>query len=144
MNSKQVNLFVNDLIGWFGTSDDQHVVTLDAYKIPETELNELAALIMSQDDMLASEATGPDNPEWEKAMLPALYRSMNISNTNPSPCFAEEFHDVWTSGVRAYLMPYIEEMINNQLEVLNEDMGCHTSLIWDRASERTVEIRSHT
>lgn len=141
MNSKQVNLFVNDLIGWFGTSDDRHVITLDAYKIPETELNALAALIMSQDDMLASEATGPDNPEWEKAMLPALHRTMRMSNTNPNPCFAEEFHDVWTSGVRAYLMPYIERIINDQLEILNEDKECHESLIWDWVNERTVEVR---
>ncbi len=54
----------------------------------------------------------------------------------------EEFHDVWTSGVRAYLMPQITRLLDERIETLNEDRECHTSLIWDRAREIAVEVRS--
>jgi len=135
----QVNQMIAKIIDWYAV-DINGIRTLDPHDIPENDINNLTALILSQDDWLSSEANGPDNPEWERSMLPALLKTMQTQKNGYS---MEEFHDVWTSGVRAYVMKTIAEMIDEALEVLNEDKVCHTSLIWDRASEKTVEIRSH-
>lgn len=140
MESRQVGDMVHQLVDWYAKTNRAGMYELDSRDIPENDLNNLTALMLSQDDMLASEATGPDNPEWEKSMQPALIRTLK---TQKNGYAMEEFHDVWTSGVRAYLMTYIDHLVEERLQELNEDRACHTSLIWDRASEKVVEIRSH-
>lgn len=140
MNSPQVKKMVATLVDWYATRDTGLLV-LDPKDIPESDLNNLAGLILSQDDMRASEANGPDNDDWDKSMLPALIRTMQHQKNGYN---MEEFHDIWTAGVRNYLMPVIKKMIAERLECLNEDMECHMSLIWDRASEKVIEIESRT
>lgn len=136
MDSTQVKHMVNDLVDWYAEIKNG-LLTLNVSSIPETDLNNLAGLILSQDDWASSEANGADNPEWEKSMLPALIKTMRTQKTGYS---MEEFHDVWTSGVRSYVMPAIERMIEEELEYRNGDSGCHTRLVWDRATERTIEV----
>ena len=83
--------------------------------------------------------TGPDNPEFQTAMVPALLRSLMM----PKNGFESEyFQDAYNASIRSYLRPRIAAMLEEKLEFLNEDRVCHTSLIWDRASEKVVEIRS--
>lgn len=136
--SNQIKEMVGKIISWYAVRK-RGLIALDPYDIPENDLNNLAALILSQDDNLSSESNGPDNTEWEKSMLPALIRTMKTQKTGYS---MEEFHDVWTSGVRSYAMPIISRLIDESLKEINEDRTCHTSLTWDRTSEKVIEIRS--
>jgi hypothetical protein len=138
MNSPQITALVHQLINWYG-SRQYGMISVDVDKIPEADLNNLCAIMLSQDDDLASEATGPDNPDFYKAMLPAVVRSLMMPKSGFE---SEDFRDVYNSGIRAYLKPRITAMIEEKLEFMNEDRVCHTSLIWDRVSEKTLEIAS--
>lgn len=127
---------VNGIVDWY-SEKEKGLVVLDIQKIPEHDLNALAALILADDPMLASEASGPDNPEWEKSMESALIRTLQ----KPRDQYVmEEFHDIWTSGVRHYLMPRMKRMIDDRLEELNEDMECNIRLVWNRREEKVLEV----
>ena len=139
MESKQLNNMISQLVDWYAHYEDG-LLQLNIFNIPESDLNNLSALMISQDDDLAAEACGPDNPEWEKSMHPALIRTMQSQKNGYT---MEDFHDVWTAGVRNYLMPRITRLIEERLESLNEHSGCHVSLVWDRGSEKVIEIRPH-
>ena len=114
------------------------VWSIDTYDIPENDLNQLAGMMLSKDDDLSAQATGPDNDEWEKAMMPALTRAL-LSGRPPAE--HEDFNDVWMSGVRAYLKDSMQHVLDQRLEFIREDDQCYTTLVWDRASERTMEVR---
>lgn len=138
--SNQIKTFVTQLVDWYATRRIDGRLSLHQDQIPETDLDNLCALMLSQDDMLSAEAIGPDNPDFYKAIVPAVFKSLMV----PKNGFVnEEFRDVMCSSIRSYLFPHIEKLIDDQLEFVNEDTACHTSLIWDRASEKTIEIRSH-
>ncbi len=136
--SIHIQTMVNSIVDWYADRENG-LLTLDVANIPESDLNNLSATMIAADDMLAAEATGPDNQEWYGSMLPALIRTMQSQKTGYS---TEEFHDVWTSSVRNYLMPRIEKLIAKRLEELNEDTECHMSLIWDRAKEKVIEMQN--
>ena len=140
MVNRQLRELVHQLVDWYASSDPKTgILSLNPKMIPEDDLNDIAGLILSQCDGTSSEANGADNDEWDKAMLPGLIRTMRTKKTAQS---MEEFYDIWISGVRAYVMPTIESIIEEHLEELNEDKVCHTSLIWDRERERTVVVES--
>ena len=113
------------------------VWSIDTYDIPEYDLNHLAGMMLSKDDDLASQATGPDNDEWEKAMMPALTRAL-LSGRPPAE--QEDFNDVWMSGVRAYLRDSMQHVLDERLDFIKEDDQCYTTMVWDRGNERACEI----
>ena len=137
--NNQIKFLVSQLIEWYSESDSDGIyVDLDI--IPESDLDNLCAMILSQDDELAAEATGPDNPEFYTAILPSMIRALKM----PKNGFEnEEFRDVQIASIRHYLKPRIFKMINERLEEIKGDKECHLSLIWDRKSEKVIEIRSH-
>lgn len=136
MNSPQVKSLITQLIDWYGIRKSG-LLSLDVVAIPEHDINNLCALILSQDDDLATEAAGPDNPEFYTAILPAMLRALQM----PKNGFEnEEFRNVQTSAIRNYLMTRIGALIEKALEELNEDRVCHVSLIWDRGSEKALEM----
>lgn len=94
---------------------------LDINDIGNDELSELAMMILSKDDLLASEATGPDNPAWDKTMMPVLYEAMKHVNEE---LLQHSFAIAYRNGVIDYLRPRIEKLFNEQLEILNEDYQC--------------------
>jgi hypothetical protein len=138
MKSPQVTALVQQLINWYG-SRQYGMISVDVDKIPEADLNNLCAIMLSQDDDLAAEASGPDNPEFYKAMLPSVILSLMMPKSGFE---SEDFRDVYNASIRAYLKPRITAMIEEKLEFINEDKVCHTSLIWDRTREKVVEIAS--
>lgn len=113
------------------------VIAIDTYDIPESDLNQLAGMMLSKDDDLAAQATGPDNDEWEKAMLPALTRAL-LSGRPPAE--QEDFNDVWMSGVRAYLKDSMQYLLNDRLDFIMEDVQCYSELVFDRNTGRVGEI----
>ena len=135
--SKQVRTMVNQLVDWYAERIDG-IITLTSMKnIPESDYNNIAAMMLSQNDDLAAEASGPDNDEFYKSILPAMIKALKM----PKNGFEnEEFRDVYKSAIRSYVMPKIFGMITERLNELNEDNGCHTSLIWNRESEKVVEL----
>jgi hypothetical protein len=139
MNNKQIKQYVSQIVTWYAENIGG-LLTLECKNIPESDLNCLAALMLSQDDDLAAEATGPDNPEFYRSLLPSMIRSLQTSKNGFE---SEEFRDVYNSAIRNYLIPQITQMINERLDDLNEDSGCHVKLVWNRATEKTMEIRSH-
>ena len=138
MNSPQVQSMVSKLIDWYAESR-AGLLALEVNAIPECDLDNVCAMMLSQDDDLAAEATGPDNPEFYTAILPALMQSLKMPKNGFE---SEHFRDVYNASIRSYLKPMITRMIDEKLEFINEDRVCHMSLIWDRGSEKTLEIAS--
>jgi hypothetical protein len=136
MRNNQIQIMVNQLVDWYAERK-AGLLTLVIDQIPESDLNALVALILSKNDDLAAEASGPDNPEFFTAIMPAMIRALNM----PKNGFESEyFRDVQISAIKNYLIPKISVLIADRLEELNEDTECHTSLIWDRAREKTIEM----
>lgn len=135
MNNR-IQYMVSQLVDWYATQCDGLLV-LDYDSIPKSDLDKLCAIMLYRDDDLFSEAAGPDNPEWEKSMKPALIESLQDDYFS-----LMDFPDIWKAGIRFYLKSRICKMIDERLEFINGDSGCHTSLIWDRERERAVEVRS--
>lgn len=137
--SNQINIMVSQIVDWYAKRQRDGMLTLNLNDVPEHDINNLCALMLSQDDDLAAESVGADNPEFFKAIIPAIFKIMVM----PRGGFEnEEFRDVMCSSIRAYLRPRIEAMIESKLEYVNEDNGCHTSLIWDHVHERAIEVGS--
>lgn len=83
---------------------------LSVNNLSDFEINELAALFMLDDD-LASEANGPDNPAYQKTMLPSLLRYMSNSTSRDEEI---EFNRSWRNGVASYFHNMIQELIDEQ------------------------------
>lgn len=138
--SRQIRLMVQDIVNWYATySRDDRCFVLNVSDIPENDLNNLAGLIISQSDDYASEATGFDNADFERSMRPALVVAMRKQKNG---YLMEVFHDAWVSGVRSYLIPCMTKLIDSALEDFNGEKGCNMELVYDRATEKVIEIRS--
>ncbi len=113
-HSTQTNDFVQNLIFHYAKFDQgSGSYGLKIEHLPEFELHALAATIMDSDKIYASEATGPDNPDYEKTMLPALLKYMK----NPGDKDEEfEFKQTWLSGVSNYFSDQIQTLLNNACE----------------------------
>lgn len=85
---------------------------LDAYDLPDFVQNEFAAIIMSDDNAWAVEATGPDNKHWETKMLPALTRYLKNSTDRDE---AIEFNNIWRDCVTDYMKTKMQELIDDSI-----------------------------
>jgi hypothetical protein len=112
--------------------------TFDKEDEPGQSLVELAESMLADDEGFAAEATGPDNPSYYTLMMPALRKYLRKSYDEDRRI---EFMSAWKSGVVDYCRRSMMKLLDERLEAYNEEKGCHTSLIWDRVSERTVEVR---
>jgi FPC/CPF motif-containing protein YcgG len=84
--------------------------SLNVHDLPDFVQNEFAAIIMSDDNALASEATGPDNKHWESRMLPALTRYLKNSTDRDE---AIEFNAIWRDCVTDYMNNRMQELLND-------------------------------
>jgi hypothetical protein len=103
--------------------------------IPNVDIDRAVAVLISDPD-IAAEATGPDNPAWERYMLPALYRRFKTPNRSYVDM---ELSEEWTNGVRDYLLRYITPALENEIAELKRYNGLAMQLAYNRAKEITVE-----
>lgn len=119
--SKNVIRLAREITSHYSTFDkleDQY--SIDINDVDEFSLNELAALIMQEDSILANEATGSDNPSYLKKMLPALTKMLS----NPIDKDEQiEFVSIWTEGTTDYFRESIKELLDNQLMEKNSEIG---------------------
>jgi hypothetical protein len=111
-NSKNIIHFVHNLVLHYAKIDnDSDLYLLCVNDLPDFELHELCALIMNSDPILATEATGPDNPNYENKMFPAMIKYMK-SSTDKDELY--QFKNVWLDGIVSYFLEPIQEMLDQQ------------------------------
>lgn len=110
MNS-QVHSFARECVSHYAKFDrmDQFY-SLDIHDLPDFVQHEFAAIIMSDDNAWASEATGPDNPHWETKMLPALTRYLKNTTDKDE---AIEFNRIWRDCVADYMANKMQELVDD-------------------------------
>jgi hypothetical protein len=119
--SKNVKHLVNDIVSHYAkycSVNKQYYLSID--NVPDFDLQELAALIMSEDESLASEATGLDNPDYIKKMLPALNKFLKKSTDKDEQI---EFISAWKEGVISYFKRF--NIISDLLEESIYQMNCN-------------------
>jgi FPC/CPF motif-containing protein YcgG len=97
--SNQIRSFAQDCLFNYGNCVES---------LPDFVRHEFAALLMSQEDAYASEATGPDNPQWETKMLPALIRYLKNSTDRDE---AIEFNAIWRDCVTQYALQEMQTLL---------------------------------
>ncbi len=98
-------------------SKPERCFLLEYEDIPVYEIDRLVSECLEY-DMCASEACGPDNPEFGRSMLPALIDAMRdyaMELANPS------LADKWTSGVRRYFERHMRHELEYALNALNTE-----------------------
>lgn len=101
----------------FNPLESQYIIDID--EIADFDLHELSALIMSEDKCLASEATGCDNPMYEKTMLPALTRYLSKTTDKDEQI---EFISEWKEGVTSYFKTMMVELFERATSDMNESV----------------------
>jgi len=118
--TKQVNSFADNLVFHYAKQRSSGFYKLDINEISDFELNDFAHIIMSSDEGLASEATGPDNPAYQKAMLPALITYLKDTTDKDNEIL---FNKIWREGVTSYFYNIMQELIDEHCNdrIHNED-----------------------
>lgn len=132
---REVIHFVDNLIANYAKyhkSSGCYLLSIDS--VDELDRMEFASLVMILDDNRASEATGHDNPDYTKYMLPALTKHLE------SPLDKDlqaDFIAAWQEGVTNYFLPLLEEIIEERLDSYNCDLGyVNKELIYNHAHNR--------
>jgi hypothetical protein len=119
--NKHVKSFARECVSHYATPDkSDNLYTLTVQDLPDFIQNEFAAIIMSNDNAYACEATGPDNQHWESRMLPALTRYLKNSTDKDE---ASEFNKVWRDCVTSYCESTMQSLIDEALQDYNDDGG---------------------
>jgi hypothetical protein len=121
MKSLTPKELARDLVAHYAKFDN----TIRQYTIHYDDLNDfdqqqLAGLIMGSDDSYASESTGPDNPAYDKKMLPALLRFLKNTTDRDEEI---EFVKEWRDGVTSYFRNCMEELLDDACLEYNGDRG---------------------
>lgn len=107
----QVQSFARECVSHYAKYDKMDgFYSLNVQDLPDFVQNEFAAVIMSDDNTWANEATGPDNKHWETKMLPALTRHLKNSTDTDE---AIEFNKIWRDCVTDYMNNKMQELVNN-------------------------------
>ncbi len=101
----------------FNTIDKEYIIDIE--DVAEFDLYELAAVMMSEDKSLASEATGCDNPAYEEKMLPALTHFLTKSTDRDEQI---EFMSVWKEGVTSYFKSAMIELFEDAVYQMNGNL----------------------
>ena len=122
--SKQILEFADHLVfhyAKYNAADGGY--SLDISKISDFDRHEFAAIIMASDDGYANEATGCDNPWYDKIMLPALLSYLKNSTDKDAQI---EFNKAWLEGVSKYFEDTMQELIDEKCnERLHEEHNEH-------------------
>lgn len=85
---------------------------LDYNDLSDSDIEEVTAQLIIDEEEIAHEATGADNPAFETKMLPALIRHLK------NPCDKDEqieFMKEWREGIASYCRTWIESLIEDRL-----------------------------
>jgi hypothetical protein len=119
MSLKQLQNFISDCVSNYATYNKlDDFYSLNISNLPDFVQDEFAALIMAENESLASEATGPDNKNWEKKMLPALLRYLKNSTDKDESI---EFTNTWRTCVTSYFLDRMQELIDSELGNFNHE-----------------------
>ena len=133
--NEQICQTVNDIVNHYSKYDPSiESYAVDMAKVSPYDLGALASLILSLNEDLASEACGPDNPEYDRTMLPALHKCLR------GTIDAIDFQEIWGEGVTDYLRPHIARLLSIELESLNEERKCTTTLKIDPKTNLVTEV----
>lgn len=92
----------------FGKFSDSYQLSIDDF--PDFEAHTLSSLIMADDEDSSSESTGPDNPLYDKKMLPALFQFLKDTTNKDNEI---EFVNEWRDGVSSYFAKRMQELIDD-------------------------------
>lgn len=114
----QLRSFANECVSHYATFNKlDGFYSLNTHDLPDFVQNEFAAIIMTDDNAWAIEATGPDNKHWETKMLPALTRYLKNSTDKDE---AIEFQTIWRECVTDYMNNKMQELLNDSIsEIYN-------------------------
>jgi len=105
---------------------------------PGQSLVELVESMLADDEDFAAQATGPDNPSYYTLMMPAFRKYLRKSYDEDRRI---EFMSTWKAEVVNYGRRQAMKLLDERLDEYNEEKGCHSRLVWNHATERTVEVR---
>jgi hypothetical protein len=118
--SKQLHSYAHDLVVSYATYDKlDDFYSLIVTDVPDFAQQDFARLILASNDDIANEATGCDNPHFDKKMLPALLALLKDST---EPDNKIEFIEAYRDGVTAYCQNIMQELIDEALCDYNSDL----------------------
>lgn len=121
--SKHIQTIAKDIASHYARfSKADRLYDLQLEQVADFDLHELSAALIQEDPMLASEATGPDNPDYATKMLPALINHMTHSIDKE---IQAEFMKLWCEGITAYCTDIITKLVDDALYQMNCDLVYH-------------------
>ncbi len=114
-NNKDLNYQIKQVIDLYSYVDEFGERAIDFNAVPDIEMDELYALAISDDKVLAYEACGPDNNSFDGEMLPSLINMLMKSKREVD----QDFVNSWKKGVRSYLKKSIQSLINEEIDRQN-------------------------
>jgi hypothetical protein len=109
--NQQLRSFTKECVKHYAKYDKMDgFYSLNINDLPDFLQHEFASIIMSDDNELASEATGPDNKHWETRMLPALTRYLKNSTDRDE---AIEFENTWRDCVSDYMSERMQTLVDD-------------------------------
>jgi hypothetical protein len=116
---KQVLKFVDHLVRccakWCRNANSYILIVED---IAEHDLAHLAALIMANDFSYSNEATGADNDDYEKSMLPTLVSYLKDTTSEDA---GKDFLKKWEKGCVNYFRRCMNELFMYALDEFNQN-----------------------
>ena len=111
--NNQLQSFAKECVSHYAKFDQMNgFYSLSIDELPDFVQHEFAAMIMSDDNAWATEATGPDNKHWESKMLPALTRYLRNSTNQDE---AIEFNNIWRDCVTDYMNHKMQELLDTYI-----------------------------
>ena len=115
-HSNQTLKIADDLVSNY-SKRGRGTLSISMSDLPTYEQQDLAAHMLCDDPMRASEALGEDNPFFERAMKPSLIRAMKAScQENNESCL--EFYKM---GIVNYLWNAMDELLQERMNERNLD-----------------------
>lgn len=116
MKNKTITSYAQFLVRTYSAIDPLiNSYTLDIADISRSDLSQFASLML-QDRIVANEACGSDNREFDNTMLPSLIKFLN----NP---FAKnnqrDFMEAWRDGLINYFSINMQSLIDDEIVLYN-------------------------
>lgn len=123
--SKQATSFASEIVNNYAKySRWAQNYILKFNDIPDFDLQELLSFLMAENYGAVVEALGPDNLQFDKKMLPALFKFMqNITDKE----VRADFVTAWQEGLLFYFQSHIDDLLAECLSDYNSERGFKNS-----------------